>query len=89
MQEFASNALSLSQKDAVNHSGVSFVMAVAELAEVFAETAFVHGYICDLFARANFENTHKRAPEHPQDMCTTTCIRATCWSDRSRVVVCC
>ena len=54
VQEFASNALSLSQKEAVNRSGVSFVMAVAELAEVFAETAFVHGYIHDVFACAHY-----------------------------------
>ena len=45
VQEFASNSVSLANKAEVNASGVSFLLAIGELAEVFAETAFVHGYV--------------------------------------------
>ena len=45
VQEFASNSVSLANKAEVNGSGVSFLLAIGELAEVFAETAFVHGYV--------------------------------------------
>lgn len=45
VQEFASGAVALGDKDEVNALGVPYQLAVAELAELFGETAFIHGYL--------------------------------------------
>jgi len=45
VQEFAAGTVSLTDKAAVEALGVPFNIAVNELAELFGETAFVHGYM--------------------------------------------
>jgi len=45
VQEFARGAVALTSQTEAEAAGVPYRLAVAELAELFGETAFVHGYL--------------------------------------------